>query len=111
MMAPSVIGVLCLFSLVGAYSLEGAMNRRGLLTKGSNRKMATTEVHSADEVSISKSADAGHSKEAVFDLSLGIVTAAYAFEAYATPVRHQFCNFQPISYNLRLTFSACDDAP
>ena len=49
--------------------------------------------------------------EAVFDLSLGIVTAAYAFEAYATPVRHQFSNFQPISYDLSLSFTCCDDEP
>ena len=34
-----------------------------------------------------ESPDAAHSNVA-FDLSLGIVAAGYAFEAYAKPVRH-----------------------
>ena len=72
-----------------------------------NRKVAMKLARS----DVDNKSDSSHSKEAAFDLSLGIVTAAYAFEAYKDPVRHQFCNFQPISYNLRLTFSACDDAP
>ena len=52
--------------------------------------MATKRLHS--EV------DAGHSTEAVFDLSLGIVTAEYAFESYEKPVRHQFFNFDTKSF-------------
>ena len=56
------------------------------------------------------SADAGHSTEAVFDLSLGIVIAGYAFEAYKDPVRHYFCSLRSVSYDVRLSFTD-DDAP
>ena len=47
-------------------------------------------IHSADEDTNLKSANAGHSNEADFDLSLGTVIGGYAFEAYAGPVSSVF---------------------
>ena len=54
-------------------------------------KRTLSELSDVEKKSVSQSINAGHSN-AVFDLSLGIVTAAYAFEAYKDPVRHQFCS-------------------
>ena len=76
--------------------------------------MTSTHVDSVTsfikKVSNFFSANADHSTEAVFDLSLGIVTAGYAFEAYKDPVRHYFCSLRSVSYDVRLSFTD-DDAP